>query len=490
MFDKNWLWLVLYEMIIKKPFGFIIRLLLWKLHKLERITVMYKILNSLVVCFMVVNVSAQTNEQQLRKIFDEALVNGESYENLRVLCKKVGARLSGSVAADQAVYWGEDVLEGIGLDSIWLQEVMVPRWERGNVEKATTNKGEQLTITALGGSIGTPTGGITGEIVEVKSFEELNRLGSNKIKGKIVFFNRPMEPKHISTFSAYGGCVNQRGSGASEAAKLGAIGVIVRSMNLREDDFPHTGGLRYQDGVKKIPGVAISTLDANKLAYELQQGEKIKVTLDLNCQQLKDVKSFNVIGEIRGSVHPEKIITVGGHLDSWDIGEGAHDDGAGVVQSMEVLRIFKAVGYKPQNTIRAVLFMNEENGNRGGEKYAAKAMENKEEHIAALESDRGGFSPRAFSIDGPGYNKINSWISLLKPYGVYETILGFAGVDIGPLKKEQKDITLIGLVPDSQRYFDYHHSADDVFENVNKRELELGGASLAALIYLIDNNGL
>lgn len=441
--------------------------------------------------FLSANVcSAQTNEQQLRKIFDEALTNGESYENLRVLCKKVGARLSGSVAADQAIYWGEDVMEGIELDSIWLQEVMVPRWERGNIEKATTNKGEELSITALGGSIGTPTGGITGEIIEVKSFEELNRLGANKIKGKIVFYNRPMEPKHISTFSAYGGCVNQRGSGASEAAKLGAIGVIVRSMNLKIDDFPHTGGLRYQDGIKKIPGVAISTLDANRLASELQLGEKIKVTIDLNCQQLKDVKSFNVIGEIRGSVNPEKIITVGGHLDSWDIGEGAHDDGAGVVQSMEVLRIFKAIGYKPQNTIRAVLFMNEENGNRGGEKYAQEAKNKNEEHIAALESDRGGFSPRGFSVDGAGFNKIKSWIPMLKPYGVYEVLPGFAGVDIGPLKKEQKNIALIGLVPDSQRYFDYHHSADDVFENVNKRELELGGATLAALIYLIDNNGL
>lgn len=449
-----------------------------------------KLLTGFFLVLLCCSAVAQTQEQQIRKIFDEALTNGESYENLRVLCKKVGARLSGSVAADQSIYWGEDVMEGLGLDSIWLQEVMVPRWERGNIEIAKTNKGENLSILALGGSVGTPSGGITGDVIEVKNFEELNRLGANKIKGKIVFFNRPMEPKHISTFAAYGGCVDQRGSGASEAAKLGAIAVIVRSMNLKEDDFPHTGGLRYQEGIKPIPGVAISTLDANKMAYELQQGEKIKVTLDLNCQQLKDVKSFNVIGEIRGSKNPGKIIVVGGHLDSWDIGEGAHDDGAGVVQSMEVLRILKAIGYKPKNTIRAVLFMNEENGNRGGEKYAEIASLNGEEHVAALESDRGGFSPRAFSIDGAGFNTINSWLPLLKPYGIYETLVGFAGVDISPLKKKQEGVTLIGLVPDSQRYFDYHHSADDVFENVNKRELELGGASLAALIYLIDNQGL
>jgi carboxypeptidase Q len=449
--------------------------------------------NTVIFCLATLSFNiciAQSNEQQLRKIFDEALTNGESYENLRVLCKKVGARLSGSVAADQAIYWGEDVMDGLGLDSIWLQEVMVPRWVRGNIETARTNKGESLSISVLGGSIGTPSGGITGDVIEVKSFEELSRLGANKIKGKVVFFNRPMEAKHISTFAAYGGCVDQRGSGAVEAAKLGAIAVIVRSMNLKEDDFPHTGGLRYQEGIKPIPGVAISTLDANKMAYELQQGEKIKVTLDLNCQQLKDVKSFNVIGEIRGSKSPNEIIVVGGHLDSWDIGEGAHDDGAGVVQSMEVLRILKAIGYKPKNTIRAVLFMNEENGNRGGEKYAEIAGLNGEKHVAALESDRGGFSPRAFSIDGVGFNTINSWLPLLKPYGIYETLVGFAGVDIGPLKKKQEGITLIGLVPDSQRYFDYHHSADDVFENVNKRELELGGASLAALIYLIDNQGL
>jgi carboxypeptidase Q len=452
--------------------------------------IMRKLILILVTVFIGQSLMAQTAEQQIRKIFDEALTKGESYENLRVLCKEVGARLSGSLAADQAVYWGENVMEGLGLDSIWLQEVMVPKWKRGNIEKAITNKGEKLSITALGGSIGTPTGGISGDLIEVKSFEELNRLGKEAIAGKIVFFNRPMEAKHISTFAAYGGCVNQRGSGASEASKLGAIAVIVRSMNLREDDFPHTGGLRYQEGVNKIPGVAVSTLDANKLARELQEGKKVSVELTLNCQQLADVKSFNVIGELRGSVNPNQIITVGGHLDSWDIGEGAHDDGAGVVQSMEVLRILKAIGYKPKNTIRAVLFMNEENGNRGGEKYAAEATLKKEQHLAAVESDRGGFSPRAFSMMGNGYDAVNKWIPLFKPYGVYEILKGFAGVDIGPLKKSFDDIVLIGLVPDSQRYFDYHHSADDVFENVNKRELELGGAAMTTLIYLIDDQGL
>ena len=434
------------------------------------------------------SVNAQTQEQFIRSIYDEALVNGESYENLRVLCKKIGARLSGSVAADQAVYWGEDVMEGIGFDSIWLQEVMVPRWERGSIEEAIVDK-RPLNITALGGSIGTPTGGISGELVEVKTFEELNRLGKEKIAGKIVFFNRPMEPKHISTFQAYGGCVNQRATGVVEAAKLGAIAVIVRSMNLKDDDFPHTGSLRYDADTKRIPGVAVSTNDANWLADQLQNGERLSLQLDLNCKQLRDVKSFNVIGEIKGKQNPEKIITVGGHLDSWDVGEGAHDDGAGVVHSMEALRILKDLGYEPNFTLRVVLFMNEENGNRGGKKYSTEAAEKNEIHVAALESDRGGFSPRGFSVDGKGINTIQAWLPLLEPYGLHKVEQGFAGVDIGPLKKVQENITLIGLVPDSQRYFDYHHSADDVFENVNKRELELGGAALATLIYLIDSQG-
>lgn len=450
---------------------------------------MYKILSLLALAVLTFQVNAQTQEQQIRSIFDEALTHGESYENLRVLCKKVGARLSGSLEADQAVYWGEDLMDGLGLDSVWLQEVMVPRWERGNIEQAKTNKGEELSITALGGSIGTPSGGITAEIIEVKNFRELERL-KDEVKGKIVFFNRPMEPKHIDTFDAYGGCVNQRGSGASEAAQFGAIAVLVRSMTLREDDFPHTGGLRYKEGIKKIPAAAVSTIDANSLAEQLRNGYKIRVTLDLSCRQLKDVKSFNVIGEIRGTQFPNKIITVGGHLDSWDIGEGAHDDGAGVVQSMEVLRVLKAVGYKPKHTIRAVLFMNEENGNRGGMKYAEAANASGEEHIFALESDRGGFSPRGFSVDGSALKTIRAWKPMLEPYGLHLFEKGYGGVDIGPLKKQFESITLIGLVPDSQRYFDYHHSADDVFENVNKRELELGGAALTSLIYLLDNIGL
>jgi hypothetical protein len=373
---------------------------------------------------------------------------------------------------------------------------LVPKWVRGPKEFALIETEPGVTfnvpITALGGSVATPSVGLKAEVVEVQNFEELAVLGRENIDGKIVFFNRPMQAELISTFSAYGGCVNQRYDGARQASQYGAIGVIVRSMSLRMDDYPHTGAMSYGDQAvsKRIPAAAISTNAAEKLSNLLKIAPKLKFLFRQQCKQYEDVLSYNVIGEITGSTFPDEIILVGGHLDSWDIGDGAHDDGAGCVQSMEVLRLFKELDYKPKRTIRVVLFMNEENGLRGGYKYAEMAALKGETHIFALESDAGGFTPRGFNFDLPDYEfeQVQSWEPLFKPYLIHYFEKGGSGADIGPLKT--KTNVLAGLRPDSQRYFDHHHAATDTFEAVNKRELELGAATLTSLIYLYDTYGL
>jgi carboxypeptidase Q len=429
----------------------------------------------------------------IRQIFNEALTNGKSYETLRHLCTQIGPRLSGSAGAAKAVAYTRQLMESYGFDRVYLQDVMVPHWVRGEKETAAIiiNKRKvAVPICALGGSVGTGKKGIKAPVVEVKNFAELKQLGRAKVQGKIVFFNRPMNPTYIETFRAYADAVDQRGSGAIEAAKLGAVGTIVRSMNLALDDYPHTGSTRYEEGGVKIPAAAISTNGAELLSQQLKENPDLQFAFKMNPLTLPDAPSHNVIGEIKGSEHPEEIIVVGGHLDSWDLAEGAHDDGTGCMQAIEVLRLMKTLNIKPKRTIRAVMFMNEENGLRGGREYAAQALANKEKHIAAIESDAGGFTPRGFSIDATPdkIQEITKWRNLLTPYGLQNIGAGGGGADIGPLKND--NIALIGFRPDSQRYFTVHHAASDTFDKVNRRELELGGASMAALLYLIDKYGL
>lgn len=441
--------------------------------------------------FGLLSLSIQAQDAKtLRSIYDIALTQSEAYENLRTLCKEIGPRLSGSEQADSAVVWGQNVLEALDLDTVYLQEITVPHWERGRKERAFfyNEKGKNtLDVCALGGSVSTGMNQfIKGDVIEVQSLDEVNNLPDSLVKGKIVFYNRPMDPKKISTFSAYGSCVDQRYGGAMEAAKKGAIAVVVRSMNVRLDDFPHTGSMGYEEGMDSIPAFAISTNGADYLSENIARNETIELNLKSFCKSYPDKISHNVIGEIKGTEFPDEYITVGGHLDSWDMGEGAHDDGAGVVQSIEVLHILKKMNIRPKHSIRVVLFMNEENGNRGGKSYAERAAAENEKHLMALESDRGGFSPRGFAVHGTEaqLDAIKEWAELFEPYGIHEFKMGFAGVDINPL--EDGKICLIGLSPDSQRYFDHHHSDNDVFEEVNKRELVLGAASMTSLVYLID----
>ena len=438
---------------------------------------------------------AQNDEQLVKNIFDASLSKGMSYAWLDHLSNEIGGRLSGSENAAKAVLYTKSELEKLGLDRVWLQPVMVPKWVRGDAERAqvwgSDGSKRELNVCALGGSVATPTEGLKAGVIEVRGIEELRDLPEEQVRGKIVFFNRPMESTLIHTFQAYGGCVDQRHKGALEASMKGASGVIVRSMNLRLDDYPHTGSMSYGElsPDERIPAAAVSTNDAEFLSRQLKADPELKLFLWQNCEQFEDVESHNVIGEIRGSEFPDQYILVGGHLDSWDLGDGSHDDGAGVVQSMEVLRLLKKVGVRPKRSIRVVLFMNEENGLRGGKRYAEEAKEKGERHIFALESDSGGFTPRGFSFDcgEEEFNRILAWKDLFKPYLIHYFEQGGSGADIGPLKSE--GIVLAGLRPDSQRYFDHHHASNDTFDAINKRELELGAATMASLVYLIDSYG-
>lgn len=441
----------------------------------------------------------------IKKISDEILTNSKAYENLRHLTKQIGGRLAGSPQMVKAEQWGLKVIQESGADKAWMQECMVPHWVRGGKDEAKAGyiparpgkKGgpypaytsKNLDVIALGNSVGTGKKGITYEVLLVNSFEELDKR-KDEAMGKIVFFNYKFNDTYINTFFAYRDANQYRGQGPSRAARYGAKAVIVRSMTHAVDNNPHTGATRYDTAYAKIPAVAVGLRDADWLS-EICTKEKVSVTLKTNGHFLADTIGHNIIGELTGAEFPDEIITVGGHLDSWDNCEGAHDDGAGVVQTMEILRALKAVGYKPKRTIRFVLFANEENGLRGGAKYAEEAVKEGKKHILAIESDAGGFTPRSLGLSGSEeqYQKFLGWKPLIAPYGCTELNKGGGGADIGPLNRALKTPTA-SLNPDTQRYFDIHHSRSDVFEAVNKRELELGAVNMAALIYLVDKYGL
>ncbi|MBL7728658.1 MAG: M20/M25/M40 family metallo-hydrolase, partial [Dinghuibacter sp.] len=382
-------------------------------------------------------------------------------------------------------------------DKVYYQSCMVPHWVRGakeEVKLVPAQKGVRpvsLAALSLGNAVGTGPKGITAPLLVVKDFAELEQR-KDEAKGKIVYYQYPFDQTLIHTFEGYRDAVRYRGNGASTAAKYGAVGVLIRSVTPSFDHHPHTGSLRYNDSFPKIPAVAIGTLDAEWLNNEaLQKPGALKIFLRTHCQMLPDTLANNVIAELRGTEFPEEIITIGGHLDSWDAGEGAHDDGAGIVQSIQVLEALKSIGYRPKRTIRVVLFANEENGLRGGTKYAEEAKKNNEKHILAIESDAGGFTPRAFTgtMKEEQFARFSSWKPLLKPYGIDDMGKGGGGADIGPLNRTL-GTPVVGLQPDSQRYFDVHHAPSDVFEAVNRRELHLGAVAITALVYLADKYGL
>ena len=402
-------------------------------------------------------------EAVLRQIYAEALTHGQAFDNLRVLVNGSPGRLAGSKSLERAVVWGEQTLTALKLDRVFKQDVMVPHWERGAKESVAllpptgvTGEAVALTAVALGGSAPTPKAGLTAEVVEVQSLDELEKLGREKLAGKIVFFNRPMDPALFSTFAAYGVAGDQRNRGPAAAAKFGAVAALTRSLTLAHDDVPHTGATARTPDGPNIPGAALSTLAADRLSAALIASPHTRVAVTINSQWLPDAPSHNVIGEIRGSEFPGEIILVGGHLDSWDIAPGAHDDGSGVVQSIEVLRLFRALGLKPRHTLRCVLFTNEENGTRGATAYASLAKDAHEKHLFAVETDSGGFQPRGFNLgstQGNAHERAARWRPLFEPYGIYSFVKGVGGSDVNPLLVQ--GCTVAGLSPDSQRYFDY-----------------------------------
>ncbi|MCQ9633591.1 M20/M25/M40 family metallo-hydrolase [Chryseobacterium sp. WG14] len=436
-------------------------------------------------------VFGQTKEDsiQFNKISTEILNHGKGYNELRELTKNIGHRLSGSEAYEKSVKWAAQKLKEAGADKVWLQEVMIPVWERGKESlqiKTSNGNWKNLKMLSLGNSEGTGGKDVSGEIIMVKSIEEYNKLPAEKVKDKIVFFNYPFSQSFIETFKGYSDAAKYRVTAAALAAKKGGKFAIIRSLSSAFDDVPHTGAMRYEDNVSKVPAVAVGNTTADELET-LLKSQNITAKLNSNCGMKGEKLSHSVIGEITGK-KDQSVIVVGGHLDSWDVGEGAHDDGAGIVQSIEVLRTFKKLGIQNNHTIRVVCFANEENGVKGGIQYGKAVKENNEKHLFAIESDAGGFAPRgiALDMDDARRNQIKSWSKLFLPYGVYNFNERFSGTDLYPL--HDMGIPAAELMPDSQRYFDIHHTEEDTFEKVNRRELLLGATAMTQMIYMIDRN--
>jgi carboxypeptidase Q len=435
------------------------------------------------------SVSLEKYNSIAQQMVETALNERKGYEYLRELCE-IGPRLSGSENSMIAISWAFEKMKSLGFENVWLQPVMVPHWERGDVQSCTILKPKKnLSVLALGGSIATPKDGISAEVIEVQNFNELEKR-KNEVSGKIVFFSRPIDQGQINTFTAYGGAVDQRVDGASKAAKYGAVAVVIRSITTKYDNVPHTGVMLYNDSIPKIPAAAIGYTDSDYLSSELRKNPHLKLNLSLNCKTLPDAQSFNVIGEIKGSEFPNEIILVGGHFDSWDVGDGAHDNGAGCIQSMEVLDLIKKLNLKPKRTIRCVFFINEENGTRGAIEYAKYVDSTKQDHLAVIESDRGAFTPIGFYAETDStaiLNRLQSWLPILEKANIEWIRRGGSGTDIQKIKNAKLQL---GYVPDDQRYMDFHHSANDVFKAVHPREFELGTASMAIMAYLLSEEGI
>jgi carboxypeptidase Q len=429
-------------------------------------------------------------KQDFEKISSHILKSGESYNDLEVLCKTIGHRLTGSKAAARAVEWGAQTLRNAGCDTVWLQPVIVPVWQRG-AESLLLQLGQEkdfisVPMLSLGNSEGTKGATLQAPIIMVQSFDELDALDEKALAGKIVFFNYPFKQELVSTFEGYGDAVKYRWQSPIKCAFKGVLGIIVRSISTGMDDYPHTGTTKYAEGSDKFPVVAIGNQTADRLAHAINKNQQCKARITSNCGMKGTAKSYNVIGEIKGSHYPDEYLVVGGHLDSWDVGEGAHDDGAGCVQAIEVLRTYKKLGMQPRHTLRAVLFMNEENGLKGGTTYADSTLANKEKHIIALESDAGGFSPKGIetTMDAAQRSRFQPYESLFHSYGIYDFSKHGGGADVSPLKPQ--NIVVGELLPDSHRYFDVHHTDADVFESVNHRELKMGAAVMTMFLHVLD----
>jgi carboxypeptidase Q len=427
------------------------------------------------------------------KIYTEAIRTNAAYKNLDKLCELYPGRMVGSASLFGAIDYTRNLMISIGADSVYLQPFDGPQWKPGDKSIASIHSDKMgnktVHILPLGLSIGTDDKPLTARIVEVMNFAEFEKLGKENIAGKIVFFNRPFPKTTSAGMSGYGMTVDQRTQGASQAARFGAIGVLVRSVTPSIDTFPHTGVMQYKEGIDKIPAVAISTVDADILSDWLKSDPNTACTFQTGCQFLSPAKVYNVVGEIRGTDKPNEFITVGGHLDCWYDAAGAQDDGAGCVQSIDVLRIFRKLNIKPRHTIRIVMFVDEEMTQSGARKYAELAAANNEKHIAGMESDAGGFKPNGIGITASDelFTRFLSWQNYFKPFGITGFKKGGGGADVGPLAK--LGAITCSFIPEPNNYFDYHHSGRDNIKAVDPTELELGSACMAAFIYLLDSKG-
>lgn len=452
------------------------------------------ILLFLSICYL--HTAAQTDEQTIARIYEENLGNGHAYKNLKYLTKNVGNRINGSPQLAAAIEYTKQLMLSYKFDTVYLQPVMIPNWRRGEPEivriiNSTSLGNKDLNCISLGNSVGTGPVGISGEVVEFKGPESLKQAEEEEIKGKIVFLNKSINQDKFDVFGEYARNVGLRQEGASMAAEKGAIAFILRSLSTGTDHIAHTGQMSYTDADKMIPSLAIGFSEANMLSELIEKEGNAQLYIETHCESHNDALSYNLIGELKGTEFPDEIIVVGGHIDSWDVGEGAHDDGAGCVQSIEVARTFKALYIDPKRTIRVVLWVDEENKQSGANAYAKMSKEMNTKHIAAIESDFGGFLPLGFYIDTNNeiaLKSINSWKKYFLPYEMFQYIEGYAGVDIAPLKNN--DILLLGLKTNIQQYASIYHSKKDVFEIVDKRELALGAAAMTSMVYLIDKYGV
>ncbi|HYR27566.1 MAG TPA: M20/M25/M40 family metallo-hydrolase [Thermoanaerobaculia bacterium] len=439
---------------------------------------------------------AQSSTQTAQRIIDHTLANSRAYEHLSYLTDNIGPRLSGSKGADLAVKWTTQQLKSWGLETR-NETVIVPHWVRGAERGHLPSHNDQkIVLTALGGSVATPAAGVTAEVVEITSYDQLKELGRAKLAGKIVFYNLAMDMALVESgqaFDAYSKAVVFRGAGASRAAEYGAIAAVVRSVASGSLRTPHTGSLRYLDDQPKIPAAAITTEDADLIHRLLAKGEKVRMHLVLTPRSLPDVTSANVIAEIRGTERPDQVVLIGGHLDSWDLGTGAIDNGSGVVMVMETMRILKELGIRPKRTIRAVLFMNEENGLRGGRTYFANVAKREElaKHIAAIETDAGAATPTGFitTLAGRDLEQVQSRLRVLNRIAPLSFISSKnTGADTSPLT--DAGVPGFGLVPNPRHYFDFHHTPADTLDKVDPKALAQNTAVIAATAYILAEDGL
>ncbi len=414
------------------------------------------------------------------QLIGTSLANTKGFDRLTYLNDYYGPRLSGSQVLENGIDWIVEEMKKDGFDKVWTQPVMVPHWVRGK-ESATLNTPIQknLPMVSLGGSIGTPKDGITGEIMVVNSFEELEER-SSEAKGKIVLFN--------VEFTTYGQTVQYRTNGASAAAKHGAIASVIASVASYSMQTPHTGVMRYEEGVKKIPHAALTVEDANLIERFIKRGEKVELTLNMEAKTLPDAESRNVIAEITGSEFPDQIIVMGGHIDAWDNGHGSMDDGGGCVAAWEALRLIKETGQRPKRTIRVVLWTNEENGLRGANEYLRWVQEEEkslEKHVLAMESDSGVFDPIGFGFSGSdeAYNILLSIGELLKPIESGKVTKGGGGADIGPLMRN--GVPGMGLRVEGSKYFWFHHTAVDTIDKLNIYDFNECVATMAVFAYMV-----